>query len=245
MVMEYIEHDLKGIMETMKQPFSQNIKFALNNQGDMKICDFGLAHQYRSPLKPYTHLVVTLWYRHLSFCWGKKNIQRLLICGHSIALWLSFYQRSLSLMENQSLISLTRILGTPNETIWPGFSKLPGVKVNFVKHQLPALGDSGLAFWPHWYTSSYKGTYRITADAALKHGWFCEVPLPKSKEFMPTFPAQLVEGKTQEAPRFKVAAYLLQNARKLCRGIKLQFWTMHRAGEDEATEKTRTFQTLE
>lgn len=28
-----------------------------------------------------------------------------------------------------------RILGTPDETIWPGFSKLPGVKVNFVKHK--------------------------------------------------------------------------------------------------------------
>ncbi|KAI8020005.1 Cyclin-dependent kinase G-1 [Camellia lanceoleosa] len=31
---------------------------------------------------------------------------------------------------------------------------------------------------------------RITAEDALKHEWFREVPLPKSKEFMPTFPAQ-------------------------------------------------------
>jgi cell division cycle 2-like protein len=31
---------------------------------------------------------------------------------------------------------------------------------------------------------------RITAEAALKHDWFREVPLPKSKDFMPTFPAQ-------------------------------------------------------
>ena len=34
-----------------------------NNKGDLKICDFGLARQYGSPLRPYTHLVVTLWYR--------------------------------------------------------------------------------------------------------------------------------------------------------------------------------------
>lgn len=33
-------------------------------------------------------------------------------------------------------------------------------------------------------------TQRISADAALNHEWFREVPLPKSKEFMPTFPAQ-------------------------------------------------------
>lgn len=29
---------------------------------------------------------------------------------------------------------------------------------------------------------------RITADEALEHDWFCEVPLPTSKDFMPTFP---------------------------------------------------------
>lgn len=91
MVMEYMEHDLKALMETMKQPFSQSevkclmlqllegVKYLhdnwvlhrdlktsnllLNNQGELKICDFGLARQYGSPLKPYTHLVVTLWYR--------------------------------------------------------------------------------------------------------------------------------------------------------------------------------------
>jgi cell division cycle 2-like protein len=34
-----------------------------NNKGDLKICDLGLARQYGSPLRPYTHMVVTLWYR--------------------------------------------------------------------------------------------------------------------------------------------------------------------------------------
>lgn len=91
MVMEYMEHDLKALMETKKQPFSQSevkclmlqllegVKYLhdnwvlhrdlktsnllLNNRGELKICDFGLARQYGSPLKPYTHLVVTLWYR--------------------------------------------------------------------------------------------------------------------------------------------------------------------------------------
>lgn len=91
MVMEYMEHDLKGLMETMKQPYSQSevkclmlqllegIKYLhdnwvlhrdlktsnllLNNRGELKICDFGLSRQYGSPLKPYTSLVVTLWYR--------------------------------------------------------------------------------------------------------------------------------------------------------------------------------------
>lgn len=37
---------------------------------------------------------------------------------------------------------------------------------------------------------TYDPEKRIIADEALKHDWFREVPLPKSKEFMPTFPAQ-------------------------------------------------------
>ena len=35
----------------------------LNYDGELKICDFGLSRQYGSPLKPYTPVVVTLWYR--------------------------------------------------------------------------------------------------------------------------------------------------------------------------------------
>ena len=34
-----------------------------NNRGELKICDFGLARQFGSPLHSYTHRVVTLYYR--------------------------------------------------------------------------------------------------------------------------------------------------------------------------------------
>ncbi|KAJ6410352.1 hypothetical protein OIU84_007158 [Salix udensis] len=91
LVMEYMEHDLKELMQMMKQPFStsevkclmlqllEGVKYLhdnwvlhrdlktsnllLNNQGELKVCDFGMSRQYGSPLKPYTSLVVTLWYR--------------------------------------------------------------------------------------------------------------------------------------------------------------------------------------
>lgn len=39
---------------------------------------------------------------------------------------------------------------------------------------------------------------RITADDALNHPWFQEVPLPKSKDFMPTFPAQHAQDRYLE-----------------------------------------------
>jgi serine/threonine protein kinase len=40
---------------------SSNILYS--NTGALKICDFGLARQYGSPLEAFTQLVVTLWYR--------------------------------------------------------------------------------------------------------------------------------------------------------------------------------------
>lgn len=35
----------------------------LSHKGILKIADFGLAREYGSPLKEYTPVVVTLWYR--------------------------------------------------------------------------------------------------------------------------------------------------------------------------------------
>ncbi|KAK4488778.1 hypothetical protein RD792_004565 [Penstemon davidsonii] len=252
MVMEYMEHDLKALMETIKQPFSQSevkclmlqllggIKYLhdnwvlhrdlktsnllLNNRGELKICDFGLARQYGSPLKPYTHLVVTLWYRAPELLLGAKQYSTAIdmwSLGCIMAELLSKEPLFNGKSELDQLDKIFRVLGTPNEAIWPGCTKLPSYKVNFVKHQLPALGDSGLAFWPplvpmynllrrKFPATSFTGspvlsdagfdllnkllTYepekRITAEEALNHEWFREVPLPKSKEFMPTFPAQ-------------------------------------------------------
>ncbi|KAK1576931.1 hypothetical protein Q3G72_017584 [Acer saccharum] len=234
MVMEYMEHDLKGLMEAMKQPFSQSevkclmlqlfegVKYLhdnwvlhrdlktsnllLNNRGELKICDFGLARQYGSPLKPYTHLVVTLWYRAPELLLGAKQYSTAIdmwSLGCIMAELLSKEPLFNGKTEFDQLDKIFRTLGTPNETIWPGFTKLPGVKVNFVKHQYnllrkkfpatsftgsPVLSDAGFDLLNKLLT--YDPEKRITAEDALNHDWFREVPLPKSKDFMPTFPAQ-------------------------------------------------------
>ncbi|XP_071717693.1 cyclin-dependent kinase G-2-like [Rutidosis leptorrhynchoides] len=234
MVMEYMEHDLKALMETMKQPFSQSevkclmlqllegtkylhdnwvlhrdlktSNLLMNNRGELKICDFGLARQYGSPLKPYTHLVVTLWYRAPELLLGTKLYSTAIdmwSLGCIMAELLSKQPLFNGKTEFDQLDKIFKTLGTPNEAIWPGYSKLPGVKVNFVKHQYnllrrkfpatsftgsPVLSDAGFDLLNKLLT--YDPEKRITAEAALNHDWFREVPLPKSKDFMPTFPAQ-------------------------------------------------------
>ncbi|PIN26380.1 Protein kinase PITSLRE [Handroanthus impetiginosus] len=212
MVMEYMEHDLKALMETMKQPFSQSevkclmlqllggVKYLhdnwvlhrdlktsnllLNNRGELKICDFGLA-QLLLGAKQYS-TAIDMW--SLGCIMAELLSKEPLFNGKT---------------EFEQLDKIFRILGTPNETIWPEFSKLPGAKVNFVKHQYnllrrkfpatsftgsPVLSDAGFDLLNKLLT--YDPEKRITAEAALNHEWFHEVPLPKSKEFMPTFPAQ-------------------------------------------------------
>ena len=101
MVMEHLEHDLKGLMERKKQPFStsevkclmlqllegvhylhtnwiihRDLKpsnLLMNNSGELKICDFGMARQYGSPIKPYTQMVITQWYRPPELLLGAKQ----------------------------------------------------------------------------------------------------------------------------------------------------------------------------
>jgi cell division cycle 2-like protein len=51
----------------------------------------------------------------------------------------------------------------------------------------PNLSEAGFDLLNKLLT--YDPEKRISADAALDHQWFHEVPLPKSKDFMPTFPA--------------------------------------------------------
>lgn len=44
----------------------------LSHDGILKVGDFGLAREYGSPLKGYTEIVVTLWYRSPELLLGTK-----------------------------------------------------------------------------------------------------------------------------------------------------------------------------
>ncbi|KFK28049.1 hypothetical protein AALP_AA8G465000 [Arabis alpina] len=232
MVMEHLEHDLRGVMDRKKQPFStsevkclmlqlleglhylhtnwiihRDLKpsnLLMNNTGELKICDFGMARQYGSPIKPYTQMVITQWYRPPELLLGAKQYSTAVdmwSVGCIMAELLS--QKPLFPGKNEldQMQKIFAVLGTPSEAVWPGFSSLPNAKAKFpsqpynlLRKKFPAISFVGgqilseRGFDLLNSLLSLDPEKRLTVEEALNHGWFHEVPLPKSKDFMPTFP---------------------------------------------------------
>jgi cell division cycle 2-like protein len=239
MVMEYADHDLKAVMDKrMHQPFTiSEVKCLMHqllsgiaylhgnwvihrdlktsnilytNKGQLKICDFGLARQYGEPLKPYTQLVVTLWYRSPELLLGAKTYSTgvdVWSCGCIMAELLA--KRPLFMGQNElsQLDTIFRILGCPTSETWPGIENLSNFKkFNFkgsrsVRSALrghfpapgpvfdgkPTLSDSGFDLLQRLLELCPEK--RISAQDALDHPWFREHPLPKDPAMMPTFPS--------------------------------------------------------
>ena len=104
----------------------------------LKIADFGLARAFSVPMKPYTHEVVTIWYRAPELLLGATE--------YSIAvdMWsvgciffelVAFKPLFNGETQAQMIDLIFKTLGTPDEQIWPGFNNLPAVQMaEFAKH---------------------------------------------------------------------------------------------------------------
>ncbi|XP_067128508.1 cyclin-dependent kinase 11B-like isoform X1 [Centruroides vittatus] len=227
-VMDYVEHDLKSLMETMKQPFlvgevktlmvqllravahlhdnwilHRDLKTSnllLSHKGILKVGDFGLAREYGSPLKPYTPVVVTLWYRAPELLLGAKEYSTPIdmwsvgcIFGELLSMKPLFPGKS----EIDQLNRIFKDLGTPSEKIWPGYSELPMVrKVTFTEYPYNNLQSR----FGHNFTKlgfdlmnrflTYNPARRVTAEEALSHEYFKETPQLVPPSMFPTWPAK-------------------------------------------------------
>lgn len=73
-----------------------------------------------------------------------------------------------------------QMLGTPSESIWPGYNELPAVqKMTFAEHPAGGLrqrigqdllSETGLSLLQGFLT--YNPARRLTADTALEHAYF-------------------------------------------------------------------------
>uniref|UniRef100_A0A8C2ZKI0 cyclin-dependent kinase n=1 Tax=Cyclopterus lumpus TaxID=8103 RepID=A0A8C2ZKI0_CYCLU len=236
-VMNYVEHDLKSLMETMKQPFlpgevktlmiqllrgvrhlhdnwilHRDLKTSnllLSHKGILKIGDFGLAREYGSPLKPYTPVVVTLWYRSPELLLGAKEYSTAVdmwsvgcIFGELLTQKPLFPGKS----EIDQINKVFKDLGSPSEKIWPGYNEMPAVKkmtfteypYNHLRKRFGALlSDQGFDLMNKFLT--YCPSKRILSDEGLKHEYFRESPLPIDPSMFPTWPAKSEQQRVKRA----------------------------------------------
>ena len=178
----------------------------LSHNGILKVGDFGLAREYGSPLKHYTAVVVTLWYRAPELLLGIKEYSTFIdvwsigcIFGEFLLMNPLFPGKS----ESEELDKIFKFLGTPSEKIWPGFNSLPLVQKmkKFVDYPISRiretltkemLTDKGLDLIKKFLT--YDPKKRISCDEALNHLYFEESPVAIHPSMFPTWPAKSEQG---------------------------------------------------
>ncbi|KAK5107788.1 hypothetical protein LTR62_000656 [Meristemomyces frigidus] len=243
LVMDFLEHDLKTLQEEMAEPFmpsevktlllqlSSAVEYLhdhwilhrdlktsnilLNNRGEVKLADFGMARFVGDPAPAnLTQLVVTLWYRAPELLLGAKEYDGAIdvwslgcIFGELMA------QQPLMPGKNEvdQLAKIFTLCGIPTEANWPGFRRLP----NAASLRLPPSSNSGNTSSSFSSSSSSSSSIRTkfpsltnagsalltsllalnpaarpTAKGILSHQYFTEDPRPKPTAMFPTFPSK-------------------------------------------------------
>ncbi|KAF4214747.1 hypothetical protein CNMCM5878_008937 [Aspergillus fumigatiaffinis] len=251
LVMDFLEHDLKTLLDDMREPFlpseiktlmlqilsgleflhshwimHRDLKTSnllMNNRGEIKIADFGMARYYGDPPPKLTQLVVTLWYRSPELLLGAEKY------GPEIDMWSigcifgELLTKEPLLQGKNEVDQVSKIFaltGPPTQQTWPGFRSLPNAK----SLRLPPTSSSGPTENPPLLPRSkfpfltnaglrllssllaLNPSARPTAQECLSHKYFREDPRPKPKEMFPTFPSKAGmerrrRRETPEAPK--------------------------------------------
>ncbi|CAF1609675.1 unnamed protein product [Adineta ricciae] len=157
----------------------------INERGELKLADFGLARIKSFPTKTYSHEVVTLWYRPPDVLLGSTEYST------PIDIWAVgciFYEMACGrplfagTKVDEELYLIFKCLGTPTEQTLPGVTtnpdfqalRLPYYQGESLNHLAPRLDQTGidllekfLRFNPH---------SRISAHDAMLHKFFACYP---------------------------------------------------------------------
>ncbi|KAM9779698.1 uncharacterized protein cdk12 [Neosynchiropus ocellatus] len=157
LVFEYMDHDLMGLLESGLVQFShehirsfmrqlmegldychknnflhRDIKCSnilLNNRGQIKLADFGLARLYNSEeSRPYTNKVITLWYRPPELLLGEERYSPAIDVWSCGCILGELFTKRPIFQANQELLQLeliSRLCGSPCPAAWPDVIKLP------------------------------------------------------------------------------------------------------------------------
>jgi len=169
---------VKGVVHRDLKP--QNL--LVGRDGTLKIADFGLARAFVPPIRPFTHEVVTLWYRAPEILLGTKTYA-LPVDIWSVGAILAEMVTKRPLFPGDSeideIFKIFRILGTPSEETWPGVTSLQDWNEEFpvwpalnVARFCPGLDEQGLDLVEQLLAIDPRK--RISARDAMKHPYFAE-----------------------------------------------------------------------
>ncbi|KAF8897567.1 kinase-like domain-containing protein [Infundibulicybe gibba] len=169
MVFEYMDHDLTGVLSQTQFNFTdahlkslchqmlaglaylhhkgvihRDIKgsnILINNRGELKLADFGLARFYQKRRRmDYTNRVITLWYRPPELLFGAT------VYGPEVDMWsagcimLELFTKKPVFQGNDEIHQLDvvyKILGTPNPDRWASIMHLPWYELIKPRESIP------------------------------------------------------------------------------------------------------------
>ncbi|XP_019180298.1 PREDICTED: cyclin-dependent kinase E-1 isoform X2 [Ipomoea nil] len=185
-------------------------------QGVVKIADFGLARIYQAPLKPLADngVVVTIWYRAPELLLGAKHYTSAVdmwavgcIFAELLTLKPLFQGQEVKGPPNpfqlDQLDKIFKVLGHPTPEKWPMLVHLPHWQsdqqhIQAHKYDNPALNNvvhlspKTPAYDLLSKMLEYDPHKRITAAQALEHDYFRLEPLPGRNALVPMQPGEKV-----------------------------------------------------
>ncbi|XP_062969706.1 cyclin-dependent kinase 18 isoform X8 [Cynocephalus volans] len=153
----------------------------INERGELKLADFGLARAKSVPTKTYSNEVVTLWYRPPDVLLGSTEYSTPIDmwgvgCIHyEMATGRPLFPGS---TVKEELYLIFRLLGTPTEETWPRVTALSEFRAyNFPRYlpqplisHAPRLDPDGINLLTSLLL--YESKCRVSAEAALSHPYF-------------------------------------------------------------------------
>ncbi|KAL2673960.1 Cell division control protein 2 [[Neocosmospora] mangrovei] len=152
----------------------------IDKEGNLKLTDFGLARAIGVPLRTYTHEVVTLWYRAPEVLLGGRQYSTGVDMWSIGCIFAEMCTRKPIFAgdsEIDEIFKIFRVLGTPDNEIWPDVTSYPDFKPSFPKWRrnydaplCPNLDEEGLNLLDLLLV--YDPAYRLSAKRACTHPYF-------------------------------------------------------------------------